>query len=97
MAMASDELESLTGIPWKLRGIQVHSRMSEEYLPRYRTWNGCGDEDASAVDDRGNGDTDDCECKTDEDSYCVYRKRRISRYQLQQRHRHHGEKGFIIN
>ena len=32
MAMASDELESLTGIPWKLRGIQVHSRMSEEYL-----------------------------------------------------------------
>jgi len=39
--MASDELESLTGIPWKLRlrlsdekgrGMQVHSRMSEEYL-----------------------------------------------------------------
>jgi hypothetical protein len=41
MAMASDELDSLTVIPWKLRlrqsdgkerGIQVHSRMSEEYL-----------------------------------------------------------------
>lgn len=39
--MASDELESLTGIPWKLRlrlsdekgrGMQVHSRMSEDYL-----------------------------------------------------------------
>ena len=99
--MASDELESLTGIPWKLRlrpsdgkgrGIQVHSRMSEEYLGIGRTWNGCGDEVASAVDDKGNGDTDDCECKSDEGSYCVYRKRRISRHQLQQRHRHHGEK-----
>jgi len=39
--MATDELESVTGLPWKLRlrlmddegrGMQVHSRMSEEYL-----------------------------------------------------------------
>ncbi len=39
--MASDELEGVTGLPWKLRlrlrdgegrGMQVHSRMSEEYL-----------------------------------------------------------------
>ena len=39
--MSSDELESVTGIPWKLRlrlsdgsgrGMQVHSRMSEHYL-----------------------------------------------------------------
>lgn len=38
---ASDEMESITGIPWKVRlrltddagrGMQVHSRMSEEYL-----------------------------------------------------------------
>ena len=39
--MATDELEGVTGLPWKLRlrllddegrGMQVHSRMSEEYL-----------------------------------------------------------------
>jgi len=39
--MAKDELESVTGLPWKLRlrlsddegrGMQVHSRLSEEYL-----------------------------------------------------------------
>jgi len=39
--MTSDELESMTGIPWKLRlrllddegrGMQVHARMSEDYL-----------------------------------------------------------------
>ncbi|KAL7544548.1 hypothetical protein ACHAWF_007930 [Thalassiosira exigua] len=39
--MAADELEGVTGLPWKLRlrlsddegrGMQVHSRMSEEYL-----------------------------------------------------------------
>ncbi len=39
--MANDELESVTGIPWKLRlrlldnegrGMQIHCRMSEDYL-----------------------------------------------------------------
>ena len=39
--MATDELQSVTGLPWKLRlrllddegrGMQVHSRMSEDYL-----------------------------------------------------------------
>jgi len=49
--MATDELQSVTGLPWKLRlrllddegrGMQVHSRMSEDYLDIHPGMNAVG-------------------------------------------------------